>query len=74
MTTPAEELARLQQQIDRCDPEALIDLLIGNGKRRNRQLRQALTKLRAAHEATVAGHERLAALLAARAGQQPGTA
>ncbi|WP_020116778.1 hypothetical protein [Streptomyces canus] len=63
MTTPDEELTRLRQQLDRCDPEALIDLLIANRARTVRRLRRAVAKLRASTEATAAGHERLAALL-----------
>jgi hypothetical protein len=63
MPTPAEELARLQQQIDRCDPEALIDLLIANRERAIRRGRRAIAELRATAEATAAAHQRLAALL-----------
>jgi len=59
MPTPAEELARLQRQIDRCDPEALLDLLATNRERTIRRLRQAVGKLRAATEASASAHERL---------------
>jgi uncharacterized protein with PhoU and TrkA domain len=61
MTTPAEELARLQQQFDRCDPEALIDLLLANRARTIARLRKAIAELREATNATAAAHERLAA-------------
>jgi hypothetical protein len=63
MSTPAEEITRLQQQIDRCDPEAMLDLLIANRQRIIRDLRKALRKLRADLDAQAAAHERLAARL-----------
>lgn len=66
MTTPAEELTALQQQIDRTDPEALLDLLNAHRERTLRRLHRALGELRAATEVTTAGHERLASLLGRR--------
>ncbi|WP_045562768.1 hypothetical protein [Streptomyces sp. FxanaA7] len=60
MTTPAEELARLQGLIDRCDPEALIDLLDARRERTIARLRTALGDLRADTEARAAAHQRLA--------------
>jgi hypothetical protein len=66
MPTPAEELTLLQQRLDRCDPEALLDLLDASRERTIRRLRQAVRKLRADYEAQAATHERLAALLTGR--------
>ena len=59
--TAAEELARLQQLIDRTDPEALLDLLDARRERTVLRLRQAVGKLRAEYAARAAAHERLAA-------------
>jgi uncharacterized protein with PhoU and TrkA domain len=67
MPTPAEELARLQQQIDRCDPESLLDLLDARRERTVARLRAAVAELRAATDTRAAAHERLAALVTAAA-------
>lgn len=67
----AAEMARLQQQIDRCDPESLIDLLIANRKRTVRRLRRAVAELRAACDEQAAARERLAALLGLPALDKP---
>ena len=63
MATPAEQLAQMQQQIDRCDPEALLDLLDANRERRITRLRKAVAELRSATNAAAEAHKRLAALL-----------
>lgn len=62
MSTPdvARELAQLQHLIDRCDPEALLDLLDARRERTIASLRKAVGKLRAATDARAAAHERLA--------------
>jgi hypothetical protein len=64
--SPAEELARLQYLIDRCDPESLLDLLDARRERTIAHLRKAVAELRADTEATAAAHDRLARLIAAR--------
>lgn len=63
--TPVGELAQLQRLIDRCDPEALIDLLDARRERTIPRLRTAVAELRAATDARAAAHERLAALVTA---------
>jgi len=70
-TTPAQELARLQYELDRCDPEAVIDLLIANRERTIRRLRRAVARLRAAYEDEAAAHERLATRLGLSAVDAP---
>lgn len=62
-TSPAEELARLQYLIDRCDPESLLDLLDARRERTIASLRKAVAELRADTEATAAAHDRLARAL-----------
>lgn len=69
MTTPApaEELARLQQQIDRCDPETLADWLLARNAQHRARLTTACESLRADSKARAAAYERLAALASATA-------